>query len=381
MLQIRSRRGVKVSPGLPDPRVQEVRRNDVPRNTSLRIAISGILLALTLTLLTSPVAAGQDHSAVVAEVNGDKLTVADLEQKEATELLQSRYKYYQAERKALDSLIDQHLLEMQARHEDLTVDQLLQREVNSKLKADPTEDQLRIYYEGLETEQPFEAMREQILQHIREARRGKARAAYLKSLRSQAQISIALTSPTAPVELTHSPVLGNRDAPVVLVEFADYQCPYCQKIHSDLEKLQKEYGNRLALVYKDYPLPMHPFAEKAAEAARCAGTQGKFWEFHNLLFVSKKLQPADLREEARTLNLDQDRFDKCVVEGLEAADVEKDADEARSLGITGTPSFFINGHFFSGVLSYAALHDMVEQELAKSPSLAKQVTPLESTSK
>ena len=84
---------------------------------------------------------------------------------------------------------------------------------------------------------------------------------------------------------------------------------------------------------------MHPYAEKAAEAARCAGTQGKFWEFHDLLFVGKKLQPADLREQARTLNLDQERFDKCLVEGVEAAAVEKDAEEAKSSGITGTPSF------------------------------------------
>jgi protein-disulfide isomerase len=332
-------------------------------------------------LVTRPMAAGQDNSAVVAEVNGDKLTVADLEQREATELLQSRYKYYQAERKALDDLIDQHLLEIQARKESLTVDQLLQREVTSKLKTDPTEDQLRIYYEGVETDQPFEAMRDQILQHIQEARRTKARAAYVKTLRSQAQITIALTSPTAPVEQTHSPVRGNRDAPVVLVEFADYQCPYCQKVHSDLEKLQKEYGNRLALVYKDYPLPMHPYAQKAAEAARCAGVQGKFWEFHDMLFAGKKLQPADLREQARTLNLDEGQFDKCLVEGHEAADVEKDAAEARSLGITGTPSFFINGHFFSGVLTYAALRDMVEQQLARSPSLAQRVTPVDPTSK
>src|SRR3984893_9158097 len=380
MLYIRWRRGSGMLSPFPAAPIQEGRRDEVKRNTSARLVISAIVLALTIMCFTGLVA-GQQNSSVVAEVNGDKLTVADLEQKEATELLQSRYKYYQAARKALDNLIDQHLLEMQARRENLTVDQLVQREVTSKHQADPTEDQLRIYYEGVETEQPFEAMREQILQHIREARRSKARAAYLKILRSQAQISITLAPPTAPVELTHSPVRGNRDAPVVLVEFADYQCPYCQKIHADLEKLQKEYGNRLAFVYKDYPLPMHPYAEKAARAARCAGTQGNFWEFHDLLFTVKKLQPADLREQARTLNLDQERFDKCVVEGLEAADVEKDADEARSLGITGTPSFFINGHFFSGVLSYAALHDMVEQQLARSPSLAKQVTPLESTSK
>jgi protein-disulfide isomerase len=381
MLQISSRRGLKGSSGFQAPQVQEVRGNEFQGNTSARILISGMVLALTFILFTSLVAAGQQNSAVVAEVNGDKLTVADLEQKEATELLQSRYKYYQAERKALDDLIDQHLLEVQARQENLTVDQLLKREVNSTLKADPTEDQLRIYYEGVDTDQPFEAMREQILQHIREARYNKARAAYVKSLRSHAQITIAMTSPSAPVEVSRSPVRGNRDAPVVLVEFADYQCPYCQKIHPDLEKLQKEYGNRLALVYKDYPLPMHPYAQKAAEAARCAGNQGKFWEFHDMLFAGKKLQPADLKEQAHTLNLDEQQFDKCVVEGLAAADVAKDADEARSLGITGTPSFFINGHFFSGVLSYAALRDIVEQQLARTPSMAQRITPIEPISK
>jgi protein-disulfide isomerase len=342
---------------------------------------AGIVLAFIIVLLVGSVAAGQENSGVIAEVNGDKLTVADLEQKEATELLQSRYKYYQAARKALDDLIDQHLLEMQAHHENLTVEQLLQREVNGKLQADPTEDQLRVYYEGVETDQPYEAMREQILQHIREARQSKARAAYLKTLRSQAQISIALAPPTAPVEVAHSPVRGKADAPVVLVEFADYQCPYCQKIHPDLDKLQKEFGSKLALVYKDYPLPMHPYAQKAAEAARCAGVQGKFWEFHDQLFAGKKLQLSDLKEEARTLNLDADRFDKCLDGGSEAASVDKDRKEATSLGLTGTPSFFVNGHFFSGVLSYAALRDMVEQQLTASPSLAKRAPPAESSSR
>lgn len=155
---------------------------------------------------------------------------------------------------------------------------------------------------------------------------------------------------------------------------------------SDLDqaaKVQEFEGStsRRRFAGRTTPLPMHPYAEKAAEAARCAGTQGKFWEFHDLLFVGKKLQPADLRKQARTLNLDQERFDKCLVEGVEAAAVEKDAEEAKSSGIAGTPSFFINGHYFSGVLTYAALQDMVEQQLAKSPSLAKRVTPLESTSK
>jgi protein-disulfide isomerase len=373
MLQTSMRRDLRTLPG--SPKVQPLQGQ-----TAKRITMAGIALALAIPFFGVRVA-GQDNSGVIAEVNGDKLTVADLEQKESTELLQPRYKYYQAARKALDELIDQHLLEMQARKENLTVDQLLQREVTSKLKADPNDEALRLYYEGVETDQPFEAMRDQILQHIREARQSKGRAAYIKALRSQAHISIAMAPPSAPVEVAHSPVRGKADAPVVLVEFADYQCPYCQKIHPDLDKLQKEFGSKLALVFKDYPLPMHPYAQKAAEAARCAGDQGKFWEFHDELFAGKKLQVSDLKEEARALHLDAGSFDKCLDGGAEAASVDKDRQEATSLGLTGTPSFFVNGHFFSGVLSYAALHDMVEQQLTASPSLAKRASPAESSSR
>src|SRR5260370_8435462 len=142
MLQISSRRGLKVSSGFPDSPVQEVQTNKVQGNTSMRIVMSGILLALTVMLLTRPVAAGQENSAMVAEVNGDKLTVADLEQREATELLQSRYKYYQAERKALDDLIDQHLLEMQARPQNLPAEHPLHRPHNTKPQPDPPPDHL-----------------------------------------------------------------------------------------------------------------------------------------------------------------------------------------------------------------------------------------------
>jgi protein-disulfide isomerase len=306
---------------------------------------------------------------VVAEVNGDKLTAADLEQQEASKLLQSRYAFYEVQRKALDDLIDQHLLESQARKQGLTVDQLLDHEVNGKLPADPTDDQVRVYYEGVETDKPFDQdMKEKIRQHIHEARVTKAKAAYLKTLRSQAKIMVDLAPPTASVDLAGSAILGPKNAPVVLVEFADYQCPYCQKVHADLQKLQKEFGDKLAIAFKDFPLPMHAFAEKAAEAARCAGVQGKFWEFHDKLFVDKKFEPADLKQEAIALQLNTTQFDACLDSGSEAAAVQKDAGEGRRLGLSGTPSFFANGHFFSGAMTYEALRDMVAQQLKASQS-------------
>jgi len=331
-------------------------------------------LCTTTVFAQNSTLADRDN-AVVAEVNGDKLTAADLEQQEGSKLLQSRYAYYEVQRKALDDLIDQHLLEIQARKQNLTVDQLLDHEVNGKLPAEPTDDQVHVYYEGVETDKPFDQdMKEKIRQHIHEARVTKAKAAYLKTLRSQAKIMVELAPPSAAVDLAGSPILGPKNAPVVLVEFADYQCPYCQKVHGELEQLHKEFGDKLAIAYKDLPLPMHPFAEKAAEAARCAGVQGKFWEFHDKLFVDKKLEPADLKQEASALQLNTTQFDACLDSGSQASAVQKDAAEGRRLGLSGTPSFFANGHFFSGAVTYEALRDMVAQQLKASRPSNKDVS-------
>ena len=328
----------------------------------------------------SPTLADGD-TAVVADVNGEKLTMADLEQQEGSKLLQSRYSYYEAERKALDDLIDQHLLESEATKLHLTVDQLLDHEVNAKLPAEPTEDQIHVYYEGLETDKPYDQdMRDKIRQHIHDARATKAKTAYMKVLRGQARIMVELAPPAASVDLAGATFLGPKDAPVVLVEFADYQCPYCQKVHPDLQKLQKEFGDKIAIAYKDFPLPMHPFAEKAAEAARCAGVQGKFWEFHDKLFVDKKLEPADLKEDASALRLNTTQFDACLDSGSQTAAVQKDAGEGKRLGLTGTPSFFANGHFFSGAVTYDALRDMVAQQLKAAQQLRASQSSIRETS-
>jgi protein-disulfide isomerase len=347
-----------------------------------------ILFLLAAGLFTSAAFAQSltlADNAVVAEVNGDKLTTADLEHQEGSKLLQSRYAYYEVQRKALDELIDQHLLELEARKQNLTVDKLLDREVNSKLAPDATDDQLQVYYEGLETDKPFDKeMKDKIRQHIHDARLAKLKAAYLKTLRSQARIMVELAPPEASVDIAGAPILGPKNAPVVLVEFADYQCPYCQKVHPELEKLQKEFGDKLAIVFKDFPLPAHPFAEKAAEAARCAGEQGKFWEFHDRIFEDKKLEPADLKQDASALQLNTTKFDACLDSGAEAAVVQKDAGEGKALGLAGTPSFFANGHFFSGAMSYDALRDMVAQQLKaqqakRSQSSIGETSPMESS--
>lgn len=323
------------------------------------------LMAAVFCLMTVPCSFGQnpdDPSTVIAWVGSNRLTAGDLQKQEGGKLLQAKYQYYLNERKALEELIDNQLLADEARRRNISVDQLLSTEVFKDVK-DPTEDQLEVYYEGLDTQEPYEAVRNDVLNHIRELRHSKARAAFIASLRQQAHINVMLMSPSADLNLGNVYEKGDPNAPVVLVEFADYECPYCQKVNPQIQQLKKEFGDKLTIAFKDFPLPMHHSAEKAAEAARCAGQQGKYWEYHDVLFYSKQLEIDDLKEHARVLKLDGDQFDACLDSGREAEVVQKDLEEGKQLGLTGTPSFFINGHFFSGVIDVGTLRDLVNQQL------------------
>jgi protein-disulfide isomerase len=321
-----------------------------------KFGLGAALICLSATCLA------QNDSGVVAVVGGVKVTMSDLEREESANLLAAHYQYYQTETRALNDLIDKKLLEQKAKSENLTVDQLIQRDIKSKVQ-DPTEDQMKVYYEGVETDQPYEQVREKILEKIRQLRTARIRAAYVADLRVHSTVSIMLAPPAAgniEAELAQS----NSDKPqVTLMEFADYECPYCQKVAADVNKLRADMGDKINFQYKDFPLQMHARAEKAAEAARCASKQGKFWEFHDEIFKSKELDVDQLKAQAQALKLNTTDFDKCLDSGEETAAVEKDRKEGQKLGISGTPSFFINGHYLSGALDYATLRQVVDQQL------------------
>ena len=308
---------------------------------------------------------------VLAEIDGNKLTLADFERKHPTGLFQAYVTFYDTERKTVEEFIDESLLERQAQKENLTVPQLLERHVNSTLPKDPSEESLRVFYEGVDTKEPFEAVRDQILQSVRERRLAKAKTAYMQSLHAQAKVVFRLAPPRAKVDLANTPLRGLPNAPVVLVEYADYECPYCQQMEPVLDRIEAEYKGKVALAYKDVPLPMHPRAPKAAEAAHCAGAQGKYWEYHDRLYSSKQLEVPQLKEHARALNLDTAAFDKCLDSGQQAGVVKTQMAEGQALKLQGTPSFFINGRFINGGPSYEALRQIVEEQLSISSQRSK----------
>jgi len=154
-------------------------------------------------------------------------------------------------------------------------------------------------------------------------------------------------APTGPVRasVADAPTLGRADAPVTLVEFSDYQCPFCQRFFATtLPALKKDYidTGKLRFVYRDFPLEMHPHAREAAVAAHCAGEQGKYWEMHDALFqYQAALAPAQLAERARALDLDSSRFDQCLTSGRHTASIERGLADGAAAGVQGTPGFVV----------------------------------------
>lgn len=162
------------------------------------------------------------------------------------------------------------------------------------------------------------------------------------------------------------PFLGPEDAKVTVVEFTDYQCPFCKR-HFDQTTplLLQEYEGRIKLVVMNFPLNnIHPFAQKAAEAAECANDQGEFWEYHDLLFENQNaLDVASLKRHAGNLLLDQAAFDDCLDSGAKSQQVQQDLQAGQRAGVTGTPSFFINGHNLRGALPFASFKSLIDAAL------------------
>jgi predicted DsbA family dithiol-disulfide isomerase len=321
------------------------------------------LLALMLAFEYCPAHAATPVQETTLEIDGKVFSAAELQKNNLKAVFQARNALFEAEKKATDEFINQYVLERQATKENLTVEQLLEKHVWSTLPADPSDEGLRAYYDGLDTPESFEAVKDKIRDHIRDRRKAKAKTAYVQALREKARISLWMAPPRAPIAVGDAPVRGDAGSPVTVIEYADYECPYCQQIKPVVDRITKEYKGRITFAFKDVPLPMHANAQKAAEAAHCAGAQGKFWEYHDRLFATKQFAADLLKQHAQVLALDQAAFDRCLESGTQAQRIREHVNEAQSIGLPGTPGFFVNGRFLNGAVDYQTLRKVIEEEL------------------
>jgi len=201
------------------------------------------------------------------------------------------------------------------------------------------------------------------------------REEFLRSLRGQAKVVVNLKPPPiqrVEVSIQGAPVKGGDKAPVTIVEFSDFHCPFCKRVVPTLAQLESKYGDKVKLVFRDFPIEsLHPGASKAHEAARCAEEQGKFWAYHDKLFAGPASSSPELFNRfAKEVGLEAAAFETCLSSGKHQAAIKKDIEEGQRLGVAGTPAFFINGRLFTGAQPLEAFARVIDEELARAASAA-----------
>jgi protein-disulfide isomerase len=360
----------------------------VVRRTLLPVT-TGPLVVLVVLVGASATIAAQDaarqpgratsaaaaDNPVIATIDGYAIRLKDLDQRwrdqDPGSFAHVQQEQYESRRRALDSIIGLYLVEQEAARRGTTVDKLLENELPKRM-ATPSEAQILEAYtasglsaQGISLGDARESLTEA---WSRQQNKSAALARYLDELRSAARdLNVAFDAPRQPIPMAPTDrILGADDAVVTLVEYGDFQCPFCRATTPVIKRLMAEHKGRLRLVWKDSPLPSHPDARPAAEAARCAADQGKFWDYHDKLYDNQKsLSKGKLKDYAKQVKLDQAAFESCVNAGTHAKAIQTAVDEAAKMGVTATPTIFINGRMVVGALPYDAFERIVQDELAR----------------
>jgi protein-disulfide isomerase len=302
---------------------------------------------------------------VVALVAGKAVTETELEELAKDRLATLRSSEYRIKRQVLEDHIARTLLEAEARSRGVSVEEL---EKSAESLGDDAET----------------AALSRIEAGLSRRRGGEARRALVEGLKTRAGVQIFLSPPPGATAAAGSRVTlgaagsfskGPADAPVTLMEFSDFQCPACRRGVPTVRRIQELYGDKVRLVFRDFPLAMHRYAAKAAEAGRCAGEQGRFWPMHDQLFAGKAaLDVSALKQQAAELGLDPRRFDECLDSGRFGAAVQRDVEAGRRAGVAGTPTFFVNGRISRGA-QLSALTALIDEELQATKAQAAPSLP------
>src|SRR5215213_8999189 len=318
----------------------------------------------------TPPANDAARARVLANVNGRDITSGDVENALLPLVFSVQEQVYKLRTQDVELKVNDLLLNQEAQKRGVTARAMLDAEVTSKIPAVTEADAQKFYNDNRERiEGDFAQVKEQITQYLREVAEQKALTDFAARMRAGAQVRTFLSAPVAPVfqiATDVQPSKGNPAATVTLVEFTDFQCPSCAATQPILERIAAEYGDRVRLVVRDYPLSQHANAQKAAEAAEAAREQGKYWEYTMLLYQNQSaLAVEKLKEYATRVGLDRAKFDAALDSGRHAESVRRDIDAGERAGVAGTPTVFVNGRRVERA-TYEALKGAIDAALKTS---------------
>lgn len=338
--------------------------------SALAFSQPGTAAAKPATSGAVPLCSDTASNTVLANVGDHPITQGEVDTKIAQQL-------YDLRKQALDNIIDQYLLRQAAKKVGLSPADYVNQRVRSTAPRVTADEASRFYsdhkaqLDARTGSHSFSQIQPRLVAALQRQRDEDTQEQLIRKLRAENHVSVLLEAPHVKVASAGHPSTGASSAPVTIIEFSDFQCPFCRAAESSLKQVRQKYGDQVRLVYMDFPLGFHPHAMDAARAGRCAAEQGKFWQFHDALFLDqKKLDPDSLKQTAARLGLDPDKFSTCFSSDRESAGIRQDMAKGTALGVTGTPTFFINGRELLGAQPPPKFDEVIDEELARAQASA-----------
>lgn len=322
--------------------------------------IPGVLVAVLALGASLPACAADAKTNVVAVVNGTEITEAEV--REAMDS-QTKQQLYDLLNTGTQQLIQKRLVEAEAKARGISTDQVL-----AEIKPAPiTDADIDAFYEQnkAQIQQPKEQIAGKIKTYLEQMGQQKSSQEFYSKLSDKYKVQMKLEPIRIEVAAT-GPAKGPESAPVTIVEFSDFECPFCSRLIPTLKQVEQKYGDKVRIVFRQYPLPFHQKAQKAAEASLCAADQGKFWEFHDALFLNQAaLAVEQLKAKATELGMNAEQFNACLDSGKHVPAIQTDLKEGQAAGVSGTPAMFVNGRFISGAVPLEQITSVIDEELRR----------------
>ncbi len=321
---------------------------------------SGPTVALTAGLAES------SKGDVVAEINGQPVTNQELMAKIKSRLSRIENQVFDIKEDGINQIIEEKLLDAEAKKRNITVQELLKTEVQDKV-SDVSDKEIQEFYDQNKARfggKTLEEVKPILASQLKARKASIFRNTFIDKLTAKADIEIFIQRPRVEVSTGNGPSQGNKGAPITIIEFTDYQCPFCARARPNLNQAIADYKDQVYYVVRNFPLDFHAQAKKAAEAAFCANDQKKYWEYSDKLWENQKsLDVANLKKFAADLKLDTKKFDECLDSNKYATEVTQDMQDGMKAGVSGTPAFFINGQMITGAQPPEAFKKVIESEL------------------
>lgn len=307
-----------------------------------------------------------DSPDVMATVDGSPITKEDVYNELKPYLKKFQRELFKMEEAGLETIINQKVLELAAKKENKSVEAYLGDYYKDKVK-EPSEEDIKRYYDRSKDNigKNYDQAKKEIADFIMVNQKNALERKLVNELRGKASVTVNLKQERLVVNIEDRQFIGKKDAPVTIVEFSDFQCPYCQSTRPMVKQLTDAYPNDVKYVFMDFPLSFHKNAPKAHEAAHCAADQGKYWKMLEIIFKNQKTMGVeDLKKLAKEVGLNANKFDKCLDSGGYAKKVQESIQIGSDVGVGGTPTFIVNGVIMQG-RSFDAFEQTIEQELKR----------------